>query len=150
VEGTKSNTPKLLSSGSQSFLVACTNEILEVKYSEIKARATEFRKNPTDAEILLWRHLRNHKMEGFKFLRQHPIVYDRNSDEHFFFIPDFYCSAVRLAIELDGDIHKNAIERDVNRDSILNRLGIKVLRIKNSELKDMEFVLNRIKQALTR
>ncbi|MHC1702357.1 MAG: endonuclease domain-containing protein [Tenuifilaceae bacterium] len=116
-----------------------------MKYPEIKKRATELRKNPTGAEALLWLNLRKRKLKGMKFLRQHPIIYDRNGNEHFFFIPDFYCSEAKLAIELDGPIHKRTFERDVHRDEILKAQGIRVLRIMNEELKNMENVLDKVK-----
>ena len=35
--------------------------------------AKELRKQMTDAERLLWRHLRAHRMNGEKFRRQQPI-----------------------------------------------------------------------------
>ena len=121
-----------------------------MKYSEIKARATELRKDPTSAEKLLWQNLRKQKLNGRKFLRQHPIIYESRGNEHFYFIPDFYCAEAKLAVELDGKIHERTIERDANRDAILNSLGIRVLRIKNDELKDMVSVLKRIEVALTK
>jgi very-short-patch-repair endonuclease len=36
-------------------------------------RARELRKNQTDAENLLWRHIRNRQLNGYKFRRQFPI-----------------------------------------------------------------------------
>jgi len=119
-------------------------------YSEIKKKATELRKQPTGAEALLWLNLRKRKFEGMKFLRQHPIIYERDGNEHFFFIPDFYCAEAKLAVELDGPIHKRSVEHDAHRDEILNAHGIRVLRIKNEELKDIEKVLDKIKGIIGR
>jgi very-short-patch-repair endonuclease len=119
-----------------------------MKYSEIKARATELRRNPTSAEKLLWQNLRKRRIDGRKILRQHPVIYESRGNEHFFFIPDFYCAEAKLAIELDGKIHERTVERDINRDAILNNLGIRVLRISNEELKDMISVLKKIELAL--
>ncbi|RPH33816.1 MAG: endonuclease domain-containing protein [Bacteroidales bacterium] len=119
-----------------------------MKYSEIKARASELRKNQTPSEKLLWQNLRKHKLIGKKFLRQHPIVYESRGNEHFFFVPDFYCAQVKLAVELDGKIHEKTIERDTHRDSILNSMGIRIVRINNEELMDMDSVLKRIELAL--
>ncbi len=119
-----------------------------MKYPDIKARATELRKNQTPSEKLLWQNLRKHKLNGKKFLRQHPIIYESNKNEHFFFIPDFYCAQAKLAVELDGIIHERTIERDTHRDAILNSMGIRIVRINNEELMDMDSVLKKIELAL--
>ncbi len=55
--------------------------------------AAENRKQPTEAEALLWERLRNKQLKGAKFRRQHPIGN---------FILDFYCHAAKLGVELDG------------------------------------------------
>ena len=119
-----------------------------MKYPEIKARAKELRKNSTKAEKLLWENLRKRKLDGKKFLRQHPLIYESSNNEYFFFIPDFYCSEIKLAIELDGAIHKSTVTKDKNRDEIINSMGIRVLRIRNEELLDMEVVLSKIRNAM--
>jgi hypothetical protein len=59
-------------------------------------RARLLRKKATDTERILWRHLRNRNLAGYKFRRQHPL------DCH---ILDFYCPTAKLAIELDGGGH---------------------------------------------
>ncbi len=46
-----------------------------IDFKVIKKHARELRNNATDSEKLLWNHLRNRKLSGYKFLRQHPIVY---------------------------------------------------------------------------
>ena len=51
----------------------------------------------------------------------------------------------KLAIELDGEIHQFTMKKDERKDSILSQLGIRVLRIHNSELDDIELVLQEIK-----
>ncbi len=119
-----------------------------MKYPDIKARASELRKNQTPSEKLLWQNIRKHKLFGMKFLRQHPLIYESNRNEHFFFIPDFYCAKAKLAVELDGEIHNKTIERDNNRDLILNKMGIRVLRIKNEELNDIDAVIQKIENVL--
>jgi very-short-patch-repair endonuclease len=65
---------------------------------ELIEKAKVLRKSMTDAETILWDHLRRKEMEGFRFRRQHPV--NR-------FILDFYCHPLRLAIEADGGIHYN-------------------------------------------
>ena len=67
-------------------------------------RVRQLRKGATQHERLLWRHLCNRQLQGWKFRRQHPV--DR-------YIIDFYCPEARLAIELDGGGHNFA-----NRESL--------------------------------
>lgn len=59
------------------------------------------RKQPTPAECLIWlKLLRNRQLAGFKFVRQKPIDG---------YIVDFYCAALGLVIEIDGDSHINRV-----------------------------------------
>ncbi len=102
--------------------------------------ARDLRKNETSAEDLLWRNLRNRKLDGLKFRRQHPL--DK-------LIPDFYCHEKKLAIEVDGSVHdsKEAKESDEGRTYELKELGITVLRFRNEEvLNDMSLVLKTIRE----
>ena len=116
-----------------------------MKYEQIKQLATKLRLNATPEEVKLWRHIRRKQLDGRKFLRQHAIIYESIGNEYFFYVPDFYCHKENLAIELDGKIHDFTKTSDKHKDEILNELGIKVLRIKNEELKNMEQVLLKIK-----
>lgn len=90
-------------------------------------KAKTLRRNMTPAERLLWNELKNNKILGLHFRRQHPID---------IFIADFYCHKIKLVIEIDGGIH-NKPERkeyDSNRTSEMERLGIKVIRFKNEDI----------------
>ena len=116
-----------------------------MKYNEAKENAHQLRLNPTAAEKTLWQYLRKRQLGGRKFLRQHPIFIKVFIGESFYFIPDFYCYEAKLAIELDGSIHRFKTDSDARRDTILTNTGIKVLRIKNQDLNDIEPVLERIK-----
>jgi very-short-patch-repair endonuclease len=105
-------------------------------------RARELRKESTRPAQMLWQQLRNHRLNGLKFRRQHPI------DD---FIVDFYCAEKKLIIEVDGEVHleKEMIEYDQDRTEILEGLGLKVIRFKNSEvLENIEMILERIKNEL--
>ncbi|MCX6226309.1 MAG: DUF559 domain-containing protein [Bacteroidia bacterium] len=113
---------------------------------EIKELAAKFRKNPTVSEKKLWKFLRDKKLSGRRFLRQHPIIYQIIENECFFFISDFYCDREKLIIEVDGEIHNNKQEKDIHRDKILQNLGYFVLHVRNEELSDMDLVLSKIKQ----
>ena len=107
---------------------------------EIKARARELRQEMTGAETCLWKELRNSKLGGNKFRRQHPIN---------IYIADFYCHKKRIVVEVDGGIHKRRENReyDENRTTDLERFGIQVLRFTNEEvLVQTEKVLYKIKE----
>jgi very-short-patch-repair endonuclease len=66
------------------------------------------------------------------------------------FIADFYCHAGRLVIEVDGEIHQQQAEYDAERDRVLTTRGLRLLRIKNEEVKqNLDRVLARISTACT-
>jgi len=115
---------------------------------EIYKYARNLRKNQTPAEGLLWKYLRNRKLSGCKFLRQHPIAYRIFNSTTGYFIPDFYCIEKKLIIELDGKIHDFQKEYDQNREAILKDLDLKVIRFKNEELDEIKSVLSKIKMNL--
>jgi len=117
---------------------------LENKRKSITKLARELRNNPTPAEYKLWQMLRNRRCKGYKFLRQKPIIYNQKNEKAYFFIADFYCAAKRLVIELDGQYHQNQQKYDQNRDLVLEKLGLQVLRIKNHELDNMPSVMSKI------
>ena len=105
-------------------------------------KARELRKNPTNAEKLFWQKiLKSKDLKIFTFLRQKPLGH---------FIVDFYCSKLRLAIEIDGDLHDFQKLRDRERDNILKQnFGIKIVRYKNEDIlrnpeKILEDLLNQI------
>ena len=100
--------------------------------------ARQLRKRMTKAEIVLWEELRQNKLNGLKFRRQHPISR---------FIADFYCHKLQLVIELDGGIHNNkeVRENDEIRQKEIESFGITVVRFNNNEvLNNVNEVLNKI------
>ena len=108
--------------------------------------ARELRKNQTPAETKVWGQLRNRRLLGFKFLRQHPIVVGKYNGRTGFYIADFYCSEKKLVVEIDGLIHAFQIDSDKARDVIMNELGLTVFRITNEEVEKNVFdALNKIK-----
>jgi very-short-patch-repair endonuclease len=107
--------------------------------------ARELRKNQTPTEETLWTILRNRRFERKKFLRQHPIVFQRDSKCHFF-IADFYCAEKKLVVELDGKIHDYQKQRDEERDLVIQSMGLGVVRIKNEELDNLEKVKEKIRR----
>ena len=95
----------------------------------------DLRKNPTKAEKILWKALRNRKLLNMKFRRQQPIFHDLTGRETFF-IADFYCHEKNLIIELDGTIHNFKIKQDKERTEILNSLGLRIIRFSNNEVEN--------------
>jgi very-short-patch-repair endonuclease len=105
---------------------------------DLVERARELRRNMTPAERQLWEYL---KHAPYRFLRQRPI-------DHF--IVDFYCPALRLVIEVDGEQHytEEGKAYDAERDTILQSYGLRVVRFRNEEvLRHFESVRQRIEAA---
>ncbi len=99
------------------------------------------RDNMTLSEELLWERLRNRKLNGLKFRRQHAVGR---------FVLDFYCAELKLCIEVDGGIHKLSPERDTERSQVLAQHGIQVLRITNSDVNHhLDSVLQKITATAT-
>jgi very-short-patch-repair endonuclease len=100
--------------------------------------AKDLRANLTEAESTLWNALRNRRLNGFKFRRQHPIKR---------FIADFYCHEARLVIEVDGEIHNDSYsqEYDEGRTFELKEFDVRVIRFTNQEiLSSLDTVLFKI------
>jgi very-short-patch-repair endonuclease len=108
---------------------------------QILEASRALRSATTHAEDVLWHALRAQGVPGLRFRRQHAIGR---------VILDFYCPAVRLAVEVDGGIHDDPTqrERDKARTDALSALGIRVIRFGNKEVVEQTTaVLVRIKQA---
>ena len=106
-------------------------------YQILKNNAVNNRKNPTDAETLLWQCIRDRQL-GLKFRRQHAI-----GD----YIADFICLEISLIIEVDGKYHniEEQQEKDRIRTEFLNEQGFYVLRFTNEEvINRTEWVLKSI------
>lgn len=100
--------------------------------------ARALRKAQTKAEQILWDSLRNEKVCNLKFRRQHP--FDN-------YILDFYNHKMKLAIEVDGNIHDepDVADYDAIRTENLNENGITVLRFTND---DVEYRLGKVIQKI--
>jgi very-short-patch-repair endonuclease len=60
-------------------------------------------------------------------------------------VVDFYCSKLRLAIEIDGSSHIKKSVYDEERDKFLIQIGIKTIRFTNNDvIKDINTVKNKI------
>jgi very-short-patch-repair endonuclease len=67
-------------------------------------RVRDLRKNQTPSENMLWQILRNCKLGGCKFYRQHPVKV-RLDEKVGYYIADFYCHEKKVVIEIDGKVH---------------------------------------------
>ncbi|HEY9420140.1 MAG TPA: endonuclease domain-containing protein, partial [Thermoanaerobaculia bacterium] len=109
----------------------------------IRSRAQVLRETPTPAEQEMWEILRDRRLRGIKFRRQHPLS---------IYVADFFCHELKLVIELDGEVHdapSRAI-RDANRDAYLRSLGCTIPRFPNHDLFHYrEAVLTRILETAT-
>jgi len=95
-------------------------------------RARIMRREPTPAERVLWKALRDKRLHGVKFRRQVPLGP---------YIVDFYCPAARLVVEVDGVVHADSLT-DPTRDEWLRAQGLHVLRFWNDEvLRNVDGVL---------
>jgi adenine-specific DNA-methyltransferase len=102
----------------------------------------KLRRNSTEAEKLLWQHLRDRRLGGFKFRRQHSAAP---------YVTDFYCAEKHLVLEVDGSGHFEPQKQldDEVRPADLNRDGVAVLRFTNLEvLHQLEAVLETIASVL--
>ena len=112
-------------------------------YGLLKVYASENKKYQTEAEKMLWLHLRGNKL-GLHFRRQHIIGC---------YIADFVCLKKKIIIEVDGGYHSQYAQaiKDYYRTEKLESLGFKVLRFKNEDIfSNVVFVLDQIFNAIAR
>ena len=106
--------------------------------------ARKLRKQQTTAEKILWGELRNRQLCGVKFFRQHPLIYENDRGRIHFFIADFYSAEQRLVIELDGKIHEYQKNYGQERDLIIKKMGLTVIRFKNEEVRNLDLLKTKI------
>ena len=100
----------------------------------------KLRKNLTEPERRLWHSIRSQQL-GVKVRRQHGIGP---------YIVDFYIPKSKLVIEIDGNSHYETedamqADKDKDRDSYLNSLGLRVVRYRNDQvMKEIDSVLEDI------
>ena len=106
----------------------------------VTAQAKQLRRNATDTERKLWRHVRSRQLGGHRFRRQQPLGP---------YIVDFVCLDKKLIVEVDGGQHAERIGRDEKRTAWLELQGFRVLRFWNSQvLTEIEEVKQAIMMAL--
>ena len=112
-----------------------------INFSILEEFAQKHRKNPTDAERILWNFSKGGKL-GYHFRRQH-IILD--------FIPDFVCLSKQLIIEIDDGYHFEGEQPllDAERTKVLLEQGFKILRFTNAEvIGNIESVIRTITKEL--
>ena len=113
----------------------------ELPYNpSLKNKARELRKAGNLSEVLFWNQVKNRKFLGLDFDRQKIIGN---------YIVDFYCKDLGIIIEIDGITHDGKIEYDEQRDNYLKGLGLKVIHIRDLQVKNnlsgvLEFVKDEI------
>ena len=90
-------------------------------------RAKHLRRAMTRAEILLWRYLKAHHLDGISFRRQAPMGR---------YVVDFICHTAQLIVELDGETHDFDArqQHDAARDAWLASRGYMILRFTNDQV----------------
>jgi very-short-patch-repair endonuclease len=100
---------------------------------KLKNYSRDLRSKSTLSEVLLWGKLKGRQMMGYQFMRQKPI------DNY---IVDFFCSKLRLIIEVDGSSHQHKVKYDLKRQQELEASGLNVLRFDDLDVKwEMDKVL---------
>jgi len=105
--------------------------------------ARKLRKEAFWAERTLWEILRDGRLNGRAFNRQH-IFHHEKDGMKVVFIADFYCPSEGLVLSLDGDIRRSPQGIDLLRDEILYENGLRMLRIRQDEIHQMD----RLKQKI--
>lgn len=98
-----------------------TLRVIRVKGPRVRLRASvalersrRLRRDQTEAERKLWMLLRDRRLGGVKFRRQHPVGK---------FIVDFCCLGPKLVVELDGGQHATRLSADEGRTKLLSARG---------------------------
>jgi very-short-patch-repair endonuclease len=89
------------------------------------SRERSLRREQTESERVLWTRLRDRRLSGFKFRRQHRIGC---------YFADFVCAELHVIVELDGSQHLEQVEHDAARTRFLQSQGYRVLRFWNDEV----------------
>lgn len=89
--------------------------------------ARTMRKSMTASEAIIWERVRNRRLGGFKFYRQH-VIKD--------FIVDFYNNDALIIVEIDGSAHNDREKRleDIERDRALSFLGFHTIRFRAAQV----------------
>src|SRR5215207_1506601 len=107
------------------------------------SKSRELRRDGSRAEKICWHLIRDRRINGVKFRRQHPIGP---------YFADFACISRKLVIEIDGDHHAFHVEADARRTAAMEREGWRVIRFWANEVvqnpdgiwEEIQLVLNNV------
>ena len=108
----------------------------------LRDRRRTLRRGATPAERQLWKRLRARRLDGWRWRRQYSVGP---------YVLDFFCPEVRLAIELDGNVHGDPARAayDGERERWLAEAGVRVVRFENRRVTEqVDLVVEAIRQAL--
>ena len=91
----------------------------------ITQRSRSLRRSSTYPERALWSVLRNKRLEGLRFRRQHAVGR---------YVVDFYYPGAKLVVEVDGESHAGRADQDAKRSAYLEARGLTVLRVTNDDV----------------
>ncbi len=103
-----------------------------------KHRRRELRANMPPSEVLLWAKLKGRQLANCKFRRQYSVGQ---------FVIDLYSPEIKLGVEIDGDSHfePGEEEKDKQRQSFLESVGIRIVRFQNTAVwENMDVVLEEL------
>lgn len=105
----------------------------------IETRRYELQFSANKYEHYVGSYLLSHSVS---FIHQAPFVI--NGKIYFL---DFFIPSLRIALEVDGESHESLLkhEKDKERDSNFKSIGIKTIRISNSECEDSKYLNIRMK-----
>jgi adenine-specific DNA-methyltransferase len=106
--------------------------------SAIREAAKDLRKRATLSERMPWKALRDRRLGGRKFRRQHPVGQ---------FVVDFCCLEEMVAVEIDGSAHDDRQEHDAERQGILESMGLRFVRVTAQDVERNSLALILIEQS---
>lgn len=115
--------------GRLSFISQGTRDWIEARMYELRASANIY--EITFAEFLM--------KEGVDFIHQAPFVFIPRT----IYFCDFYLPKERISIEIDGVYHNTQTQskKDEERDANFKSIGIRVIRVSNSEVRSEKMKL---------
>jgi len=108
--------------------------------SNLTNLARKNRKYLSKAESLVWNVILKGKKFDYKFLKQKPIGN---------YIVDFYCTKLKLVIEIDDSSHEYKYNKDIDRENYFKKIGLKIIRYTNNQVeKYLEYIFEDIKNQI--
>jgi very-short-patch-repair endonuclease len=124
--------------GQEMLVITLRNQAMTQPQPRSVDLARNLRQQCVPAEARLWAVLRERRLGGYKFRRQHPVAG---------YVADFACVECALIVEVDGQSHLENSAKDEKRSQVLENDGWKVLRFWNTQIyEELEAVKEAIYQ----